>query len=82
MNEIEKFVESWLISKNIFPFSVLYVKDPQFLKISVHLESDIQEILEIIKYSSLCDNSGIHIFNDTILFMEMGLINFFKHVDN
>ena len=51
MTGIEKTVEEWLVSKNIFPFSVLYSKDPQFLKISLYLDQDVEDILKEINYT-------------------------------
>lgn len=84
MNGIEKIVEIWMISKNIFPFSILYSKDPQFLKISVFLRDDIQELLDLTNYKNMCDNSGVLVFNETntILFTGVSLIDFLRHVDN
>lgn len=84
MNGIEKKIETWLISKNIFPFSVLYSRDPQFLKISVFLKDDINELLDLTGYSDLCDNSGVLIFHETntILFSGVSLINLLRYVDN
>lgn len=84
MNGIEKTIETWMISKNIFPFSVLYSKKPQFLKISFFLDTDIHEILDLTGYSTMCDNSGVQIFKDTktILYTGTSLINFLRYVDN
>lgn len=84
MNGLEKTVETWLISKNIYPFSVLYSKDPQFLKISFFVKNDLDELLKITDYKSNCDNSGIQVFDktNTILYTGTSLINFFRHVDN
>ena len=84
MNGIEKIVETWMISKNIFPFSILYSKDPQFLKIAVFLRDDIQELLDLTNYKNMCDNSGVLVFNETntILFTGVSLIDFLRHVDN
>ena len=84
MNGIEKIVETWMISKNIFPFSILYSKDPQCLKISVFLRDDIQELLDLTNYKNMCDNSGVLVFNETntILFTGVSLIDFLRHVDN
>lgn len=84
MTGIEKTVEEWLVSKNIFPFSVLYSKDPQFLKISLYLDQDVEDILKEINYKSMCDTSGIQIFKETktILFNNFGLINFFRYVSD
>ena len=84
MNGIEKIVETWMISKNIFPFSILYSKDPHFLKISVFLKNDIQELLDLTNYKNMCDNSGVLVFNETntLLFSGVSLIDFLRHVDN
>ena len=84
MNGIEKIVETWMISKNIFPFSILYSKDPQFLNISVFLRDDIQELLDLTNYKNMCDNSGGLVFNETntLLFSGVSLIDFLRHVDN
>ena len=82
MNGVEETVNSWLISKGLFPFSVLYVKRPQFLKISFYLESEVQELLDLTGFSKVCDNSGVQCFPDTILFTGTGLINLMRHVDN
>lgn len=84
MNGLEKEIESWLVESGVYPFSVLYVKDPQFLKISFFLESDITEILEKIRYKEMCDTSGVQIIMETktILLTGMGLINFLRYVDN
>jgi hypothetical protein len=73
-----------MISKNIYPFSVLYSKDPQFLKISLFLKNDVQELLDLTGYSEVCDNSGVQIFQETntILYTGVSLINFLRYVDN
>lgn len=84
MNGLEEMIEKWMISKNIYPFSVLYSKDPQFLKISLFLKNDIQELLDLTGYSEVCDNSGVQIFQETntILYTGVSLINFLRYVDN
>ena len=82
MNGIEKEIEEWLVSKNIYPFSILYSKNPQFLKISFYIDQDIKDLLNEIEYESICDTSGIQIFKETktILFNNSGLLNLFRHV--
>lgn len=82
MNGIEKEIEEWLVSKNIYPFSILYSKNPQFLKISFYIDQDIKDLLNEIEYKSICDTSGVQIFKETktILFNNLGLLNFFRHV--
>lgn len=84
MNGLEEMIEKWMISKNIYPFSVLYSKDPQFLKISLFLKNDIQELLDLTGYPEVCDNSGVQIFQETntILYTGVSLINFLRYVDN
>lgn len=84
MNGLEEMIEKWMISKNIYPFSVLYSKDPQFLKISLFLKNDIQELLDLTGYSKVCDNSGVQVFQETntILYTGVSLINFLRYVDN
>lgn len=84
MNGLEEIIEKWMISKNIYPFSVLYSKDPQFLKISLFLKNDIQELLDLTSYHEVCDNSGVEIFpqTNTILYTGVSLINFLRYVDN
>ena len=82
MNGIEKEIEEWLVSKNIYPFSILYSKNPQFLKISFYIDQDIKDLLNEIEYKSICDTSGVQIFKETktILFNNLGLLNLFRHV--
>ena len=84
MNGQEEIIEKWMISKNIYPFSVLYSKDPQFLKISLFLKNDIQELLDLTGYFEVCDNSGVQVFQETntILYTGVSLINFLRYVDN
>ena len=84
MNGIEKIVETWMISKNIFQFSILYSKDHQFIKIYVYIRDDIKELLDLTNYKNMCDNSGVLVFNETntILFTGVSLIDFLRHVDN
>lgn len=84
MNGLEEMIEKWMISKNIYPFSVLYSKDPQFLKISLFLQDDIKELLDLTGYSEVCDNSGVQVFPqaNTILYTGVSLINFLRYVDN
>ena len=82
MNGIEKEIEEWLVSKNIYPFSILYSKNLQFLKISFYIDQDIKDLLNEIEYEPICDTSGIQIFKETktILFNNLGLLNLFRHV--
>lgn len=84
MNGIEETVKTWLISKGIYPFSVLYSRDPQFLKLSFFIKTDLEELLDITDYKTTCDHSGIQIFDETytILYSDASLINFFRYVDN
>lgn len=84
MNGLEEMIEKWMISRNIYPFSVLYSKDPQFLKISLFLKNDIQELLDLTGYHEVCDNSGVQVFQETntILYTGVSLINFLRYVDN
>ena len=84
MNYIETSVENWLVSKGIYPFSVLYVKNPCFLKLSFFLDTEVTEFLNLIGYSKMCDISGIQIFNktNTILLKDIGLFKFLEYVDN
>lgn len=84
MNQIEEIVQEWLVSKGIYPFSVLYSKYPQFLKLSFFLDLDIDELLKKIGYQWWSDVSGVQIFKETrtILMKDIGLINFLRYVDN
>lgn len=80
MNIIETKIQEYLVSHQIYPFSVLYVKSPEFLKISFHLPSDIQEFLDLSGYSKICDNTGVMIFPDTIQMTGTYLLNFLRDV--
>lgn len=81
-NTIGQEIEDWLVGKEIYPFSVLYVDSPEFLKISFYLETDIQEFLGLIEYTKMCDTSGVLIISETntILLQGIGLINLLRHV--
>lgn len=80
--EIEDKVRKYLVSKNIYPFSVLYSVEHGFLKISFYLPNDISEFLLLSDLSRLCDNSGIQEIPETktILLTGISLKYFLEHV--
>lgn len=78
--EIEDKIRDYLVSKEVYPYSVLFLHNPRLLKISVYLESDLQEILQIFKADEICDNYGYEIFPDTILIFGSLLTNFLRDV--
>ena len=65
MNGIEERVNYKLSESGIYPFSIVYSSNPQFLKISLYLGTDMDKLLEAIDYKNMCDNSGIIIIKDT-----------------
>lgn len=69
MNTIETKIQDFLVSRGIYPFSVLYIKSPGLLKISFHLPTDIPEFLDLFEVEKICDNFGFKEFqqDNTIL---------------
>lgn len=80
MNIIEKKIQDYLVLHNIFPFSVLYIKELPLLKISFYLEDDITDFIEVSGLSKICDNSGFREIKDSILLWGIALSNFLRDV--
>lgn len=82
MNQEESKITDWLVSKGIYPFSVLYIRKFNILHISFFLHSEIDEILKILDYDHVCDNSGVYIYpeTNTVIFTDLFLKNFLKNV--
>ena len=79
----ENIIKSYFIEKKIYPFSVLFSEIEFFLKISFYLESDIEELKELIDYRSMCDKTGFLEFpsTNTIILKDMCLTKFIKIVN-
>lgn len=80
MNTIETSVRDYLVSKNIFPFSVVYIKSVPLLKISFHLQDDVHEFSEISGCGKICDNSGYVEYEDTVVISGICLDTFLRNV--
>lgn len=82
MNIIETKVRDYLVSYNIYPFSVLYIKELRILKISFFLNDDISEFLDISGFKNMCDNFGYKLYSETntILISKTYLTNFLRNV--
>lgn len=80
--QIETKIRDYLVSNNIYPFSVLYIPSESILKISFFLQDDIQDFLKLSGYKEICDNSGFIVFEDTVLLSGIGLSNFLRNVNN
>ena len=83
MNTTEIKIRDFLVSHNIYPYSVLYIKDHGILKISFYLQTDIPEFLEITGYSKVCDNFGYKEYQDnTILVFGPFLFKILNDTEN
>lgn len=80
--DIENQVREYLVSKNIYPFSVLYSGEYDFLKISFYLPGDISDFLSVSGYFEVCDNSGTQTYQETktVLLTGISLKSFLSHV--
>lgn len=57
--EVQEWIQSKLIEREIYPLTVFYTrKDCGTLGLSFYSNYDLDEILEVIDYKSLCDKSG------------------------
>ena len=83
-DKIEELIQNYLVKKNIYPFSVIYIPSHNLLKMSFYLDSDIEDILTGIDYEHLCDRTGIVVIKETntVLFSDIGLNRFIDYVTN
>lgn len=69
--ELEEAVTSALVSKNICPLNVFYtfISSPGEMNGTLGLTFftwlDLEEVLEMIDYKSLCDKSGVIVLKET-----------------
>ena len=80
MNTVETEVRKFLVSNNIRPFSVLFMRDIRLLKISFYLQDEVEEFLDISGYTKMCDNFGYQEYPNTILIFGSYLNNFLRNV--
>lgn len=70
--EIQEAVTNLLISKNIYPMEVFYTflssnsgEMNGTLGLTFFTWLDLEEVLDLIDYHSMCDKSGILVFKET-----------------
>lgn len=83
--EIQEGVEKLLEKRELFPFMVFYTSkrdsdtlDTGVLGVSFYLQEDLEELLTIIDYKSICDKSGYVVipeYNTLIITSGSGIID-------
>lgn len=69
--EIEETIQEVLVGRNLYPFSIFYTflgDSDNFsgtLGISFYTRIDLEELLDILDYKSLCDKNGFIILEDS-----------------
>lgn len=69
--ELQESITSALVSRNICPLNVFYtnISSPGEMNGTLGLTFftwlDLEEVLDLIDYNSLCDKSGVLVFKDT-----------------
>ena len=83
IEEIQRKVTNYLVTHEIFPFSVVYTDCfCGLLAITFCISTDIDEFLDYIDYKCLCDKTGYIILRETntILIYNFALLNFYSKV--
>lgn len=80
--EVQEKAMDLLDSANLLPFSVVYtyaLNDSGVLAITFYLEKDLEELLDILDYKSLCDKSDFVLIKSTgtVLLKDSAIIRFF-----
>lgn len=82
--EIQEAVIKKLTEHGISPFSVIFTYESSnveggLLSITVYLESELDELLDIIEYRSQCDKTGFTLLpeTNTLIVTGMALINLY-----
>jgi hypothetical protein len=84
--DFQEAVIKYLEKYDIYPFSVTYTSDYNrssdgcILGITTYIVDDIDTILELLDYKSLCDKSGFTVFreNCTIILQGMPLVHLYS----
>lgn len=82
-SQIQNSVIEKLKSMNIFPASVIFTYaggyDDGMLGITLYLEEDLDEFLDLLEYKTQCDKSGYWINKETntVILTGLALINLY-----
>jgi hypothetical protein len=63
--QVQRSVEDFLVSLDLWPYDVFYMSDPKLLKISFIVKSEIEDLLDFLSYRDLADKSGIVLIWET-----------------
>ena len=63
--QVQRSVEDFLVSLDLWPYDVFYMSDPKLLKISFIVKSEIEDLLDFRSYRDLADKSGIVLIWET-----------------
>ena len=66
--EVQEWIQSLLVKREIYPFTVFYTYiggSGGTLGLSFYSRFDLDELLEMLEYRSLCDKSGFRVIPET-----------------
>jgi len=82
--QVQRSVEDFLVSLDLWPYDVFYMSDPKLLKISFIVKSEIEDLLDFLSYRDLADKSGIVLIweTKTIILSGINLRMFLSKIEN
>ncbi len=82
--QVQRSVEDFLVSLDLWPYDVFYMSDPKLLKISFIVKSEIEDLLDFLSYRDLADKSGIVLIweTKTIILSGINLRMFLGKIEN
>lgn len=85
MKDYEQLLTDELEKLDIYPFRVIFTKEYDCLvSLTFYTKLDLQDLLEKIKYSSICDKSGYEVYDDTntLIIRSSAVVGFFNKLFN
>lgn len=72
--EIQRWIQEKLTEKDLYPFNIFFTKKPgpATLGITFYTEIDLEDMLEILEYKSICDKSDYLIFPESNTLITIG----------
>ena len=82
--QVQRSVEDFLVSLDLWPYDVFYMSDPKLLKISFIMQSELEDLLDFLSYRDLADKSGIVLIweTKTIILSGINLRMFLGKIEN
>lgn len=80
--QVQKKILEFLQDHDISPFNIVFTYSENtggLLSITFYIPSDIDELLELLDYKTICDKSGYEVFpkTNTLILRDLALVNLY-----